>query len=853
MKKCNLFCIIIILIISMFHSVYATEGTNIASGKLTDYVSWELSQNGELRIYGSNIIPDYGFNKYPWDSYSDNIKSVTIENGITKIPADLFSHKENIETISIPESVSSIGDNAFFYCLSLKSITVNENNLYYATNDGVLFDKEFITLFYYPCGKQNLTYNVPNTVEEIYNSAFSQNQYINEIYLGDSLVCFPEGSLISCENLKSIHIGKSLSIFEASNFSSCLSVEEITVSEENQSFSSEDGVLFNKDKSELLRYPPNKQGAYIIPDGVIYVEKSAFHSSQGLTALDTGNTTKVISTFGFHSCKNLKEVTLRESMVTLDRMSFYNCASLNKVDIKEGLLSIGHTAFEYCPSLTEIIIPASVISISDYAFYICNNLENIYVTKNNENYIDVDGVLYSIDKTEIVCYPAGKKDLAFEVPDTVLQINNGAFAHNDYIQEVKLPQKLNYLGEHSFNDCTALESINIPQNIKSINRYTFYACMSLESVSLGSNITNIDYCAFAMCKNLEKIVWDNGVGTLCSSAFFDCPNLNNVFITNLDAWLQTTFEDVYANPLNNGADLYVKDELLTLIDFNAFPHSITDFCFYGCSSLEKLYFSSLNRTIGYDAFTRCTKLSSVYFEQGMQEINDYAFAFCPSLTFVSIPNSVEYIGNYAFWQCSNLKKIDYYGNEESWNTLITSNHIIPYDAKINYLLSIEGTWINGVVEVSSSQSIKNKTLIIASYNDKVFDNLYFDTIDNDELMQQIDFDAPENYNIKIFVWDSLSNCKPCCSAISVDEQTIITENEINQTEFLKIYSEQGLLAAIESGLYESENTNFILQNPKFAQKIEDKYPVINSIDKFESIITEFRKSTQSGTNGGIYS
>lgn len=843
----------IIMLFVVLQSAFAAESSPIASGVLTDYVSWELSQNGELRIYGSNIIPDYGFNKYPWDSYSDDIKCVTIENGITKIPADLFSYKEYIETISIPESVSSIGDNAFFYCLSLKSITVDVNNPYYATNDGVLFDKEFITLFYYPCGKQNLTYNVPNTVEEIYNSAFSQNQYITEIYLGDSLIRFPEGSLISCENLKSIHIGESLSVFEASNFSSCLSVEEITVSEENQSFSSEDGVLFNKDKSELLRYPPNKQGAYIIPDGVIYVEKSAFHSSQGLTALDTGNTTKVISTFGFHSCKNLKEVTLRESMVTLERMSFYNCASLNKIDIKEGLLSIGHTAFENCPSLKEITIPASVISVSDYAFYISNNLENIYVAENNENYIDVDGVLYSIDKTEIICYPAGKKDLTFEVPDTVLQINNGAFAHNDYIREVKLPQNLNYLGEHSFNDCSSLKNINIPQNIKNINTYTFYACVELEKIALGKNISSIDYCAFASCKNLEELYWDNSSGRIYSTAFFDCPKLKKVYISNLDAWLQTTFEDVYANPLNNGADLYVKDELLTAIDFNAFPYAITDFCFYGCSSLEKLFFSSLNRTIGYDAFTRCIKLSSVYFEDGMQEINDYAFAFCTSLTFVSIPNSVEHIGNYAFWQCSNLKNIDYYGNEESWNTLITSNYIIPYDAKINYLLSIEATWINGVVEVSSSQSIKNKTLIIACYNDKVFDNLFYDTIDNDEFTQQIDFYAPANYNIKIFVWESLSNCKPCCLAITIDEQTIMTENQNNQTEFLKIYSEQGLLAAIESGLYESENTNFILQNPKFAQKIEDKYPVINSIDKFESIITEFRKSTQSGTNGGVYS
>ena len=81
----------------------------------------------------------------------------------------------------------------------------------------------------------------------------------------------------------------------------------------------------------------------------------------------------------------------------------------------------------------------------------------------------------------------------------------------------------------------------------------------------------------------------------------------------------------------------------------------------------------------------------------------------------------------------------------------------------------------------------------------------------------------------------------------------MTDEKIKQAEFLKIYAEQGLLAAIESGLYASENTLFILQNPKFAQKIEEEYPTITSIEKLEAVIIELKKSSQSSTNSGIYS
>lgn len=837
----------------MFNSVYATENTNIASGKLTDYVSWELTADGELRLYGSNNIPQCGFNKYPWDSYGDSIKSVTIESGITTIPDDLFSQKTNITTISISDTVATIGSNAFFNCTNLQKIEVSENNATYCSIDGVLYSREIDTLLWYPSGKTDVNYTLPNSITTIASNSLTHNNFLEELIITDNCNVIENSAMYGCNKLKSVTLGASVDNIDGILFTASPSIEIILVSEDNATYSSYDGILFSKDKTQLLRYPPNKQGSYTIPDGVNIVGKSAFHSSIGLTSLDTGNTTKTISTFGFHSCPNLKNIILRKSMVTLERMAFYKCDSLNSVVIEEGLLSIGHTAFEYCSSLKEITIPASVLNVSDYAFYNSTCLENIYVNDDNENYCDLDGVLYSKDKTALVCFPAGKQEKDYKLNENTLSINNGAFAFNDYIEQVTLPSNLNYLGKHCFNDCSSLTQINFPSSLNTIENYAFYHCEKLESISLGKNIKIIDYSAFGSCTSLKTLLWDNSECYVYTYAFLNCPNLNDVYITNMNNWLNTTFEDFYSNPLNNEANLYVNNKLLTVLDLSDYPYDISNYCFTGCKSLNKIITTSENEEIGINAFSHCPNLTSVYFEQGLVRLNEYVFSNCKALTYVKIPFSTEYIGDYCFWSCSNLKCIDYYGNENSWGALITSKYTIPYGVKVNYLLSIEANWINGIVTIDCSQTIKDKTLIVASYQNEVFDNIYSVVVNNDELSQTVDFTAPTGSSIKVFVWKSLYSCQPSCSAIYIDEQTIMTDEKIKQAEFLKIYAEQGLLAAIESGLYASENTLFILQNPKFAQKIEEEYPTITSIEKLEAVIIELKKSSQSSTNSGIYS
>ena len=373
---------------------------------------------------------------------------------------------------------------------------------------------------------------------------------------------------------------------------------------------------------------------------------------------------------------------------------------------------------------------------------------------------------------------------------------------------------------------------------------------NLEKIELHKNIYYIGDCAFSNCLSLKELKWENNICELDHSAFSFCPNLTTVYINDLDNWMQSTFVEGYSNPLNNGADLYLNDMKLITLDLTKSYSKISQNAFCGCKSIEKLI---SNADIEKSSFSQCSNLKTVTLKEGITNIKEGAFNGCENLCNLSIPYTIKSIENYAFWNCYSLRNIDYYGNSTSWSNMITTNYTLPLGVKVNYLLSIEANWINGIVTINCSQSIKDKTLIIASYLNNVFENIYSVVVENDELSQTIDFTAPTGSNIKVFVWESFSSCKPSCSAITIEEQTIMTDDEINQAEFLKIYSEQGLLAAIESGLYESENTLYILRNPKFAQEIEEEYPSITSIEKLEAIITQFRKSTQSGTNSGIYS
>lgn len=108
----------------------------------------------------------------------------------------------------------------------------------------------------------------------------------------------------------------------ASALSGCKNLTNVTVSEDNKTYSSQDGVLFNKDKTELIMCPRGKSGTYEIPDSVNLIRMSAFQTCQELTGITIPDSVTTIDTWAFMCCMNIKSVTIPDSVTLINYMAF---------------------------------------------------------------------------------------------------------------------------------------------------------------------------------------------------------------------------------------------------------------------------------------------------------------------------------------------------------------------------------------------------------------------------------------------------------------------------------------------------------------------------------------------------
>ena len=285
------------------------------------------------------------------------LTSITIPNSVTSIGGEAFRGCTGLTSITIPNSVTSIGDLAFEDCTGLTSINVASDNNYYSSNNGVLFNKKKTALIRYPEGKSQTSYTIPNSVTRIGYGAFR-----------------------GCTGLTSITIPNSVTSIASWAFDGCTGLTSINVASGNNYYSDNNGVLFNKKKTELIRYPEGKsQTSYTIPDSVTSIGNWAFDGCTGLTSITIPNSVTSIGAHAFDGCTGLTSITIPNSVTSIGYMAFYGCTGLTSIAIPNSVTSIGNWAFFECTGLTSITIPNSVTSIGDGAFNSCTGLTSITI------------------------------------------------------------------------------------------------------------------------------------------------------------------------------------------------------------------------------------------------------------------------------------------------------------------------------------------------------------------------------------------------------------------------------------------------------------------------------------------
>ena len=376
---------------------------------------------------------------------------------------------------------------------------------------------------------------IPDGVISIGEFVFNNCISLTSITIPDSVISIGGFAFYNCISLTSITIPDSVTSIGNLTFSGCTSLTAISVATGNQNYVSVNGVLYDKDKTAIMCYPAGKKDKiYKILDNVTSIGAEAFDG----------------------------------------------CTSLTSITIPNSVTEIGWYAFDGCTSLTSITIPNSVTWISDDAFLGCTSLTAINVATGNQNYVSVNGVLYNKNKITVICYPAGKKDKNYTIPDGVTSIYS-----------------------YAFRDCTSLTSITIPDSVTDIYTYAFKDCISLTAINIG--IENSKYIS------VNGVLYNkNKTSLMCYPAGKKDKNYSILdSVTEIDGYAFKGCTSLYAVTIPDGV------------------MCINNGTFMNCTSLTSITIPSSVTSIDIAAFKNCTSLKNVTIPGSVTSIGDLAFGY----------------------------------------------------------------------------------------------------------------------------------------------------------------------------------------------------------------------------------
>lgn len=277
-------------------------------------------------------------------------------------------------------------------------------------------DFSFVSTKAGAASEDDLHFNINKNDDSYYvsgcSSEVSGSLDVPSVYNGKPVTGIGEYAFYGCIRLTSITIPESITSIGEAAFSECNSLTSIDVSAENTTFSSENGILFDYDKTTLICCPSGQSNPDIIP----------------------------------------------ESVRTIGSYAFYGCDKFTEITIPENVTVIGDCAFSFCSGLLSVTIPESVTEIGNGVFFYCNSLSSINVSADNETYSSVDGVLFNKDKTELVCFPCGKSE-SYDIPNGVTKINAYAFCYCTKLVSLSIPESVVAIGDYAFNECESLVNV----------------------------------------------------------------------------------------------------------------------------------------------------------------------------------------------------------------------------------------------------------------------------------------------------------------------------------------------------------------------------------------------------------
>jgi len=606
-------------------------------------------------------------------SYAGNLSIRSALGGcrVTTIEPAAFSDCRGLTSVIIPSCCINLGDSAFNGCSSLTNAVIGNGVIWFEWS---LFQ-----------GCTNLAH----------------------VSLGNGIAYVPKCTSWERDfpNLTSLTLGSQ--IRDLGTLSSCRSLTTLAVSVLNETYSSLNGVLFDKNRQSLLMYPPARAGNYTTPGGVTRIEDNAFISCYGLTGITLPGSVTYIGYSAFYDCTGLASVIFHPSSDTeLGPGAFACCTSLTNVVLGSGVTRIGQDAFRYCHGLTLVTLPASVSYLGDEAFCDCPVLTDVVFEGSPPPY--GHNPFYASD-TVTVYYQQSATGWGTTFADrpAVMQIRFTYAVNSDNTATitgyngaggfVAIPGTLENhpvtgIGFGAFLGCTNLTEITIPDGVTHIGDGAFCGCSGLTAVTVPASVTDVGWRTFAECGSLSSVLFLGNVPNEGSDVFY-LSDLATVYHVQDSCDWQTAFGGTpvallpfsySTNPdrtvsidgyTGSGGTVIIPPTLegmpVTVIRESAFadrpdltsvtiPDSVTRIehdAFRFCSGLTSIMIPDGVTDIEACVFGGCYGLTSVKLPGDCFSIGIEAFAKCDRLSSVTIPDSVTIIGDLAFYDCASLNEI----------------------------------------------------------------------------------------------------------------------------------------------------------------------------------------------------
>lgn len=376
-----------------------------------DGFTWSLGRDGTLTFRGDGVLTSY-LELQDWQKKSGEIKKLVICGNVTALDQQ-FGNCQSLRRVELPEGLETIGNYVFQNCQNLKEISF------------------------------------PSTLKEIGEMAFTNCLALEAVTLPEGLETISGMAFGICANLAEVEIPSSVKEIGSDAFRSTAWLEERQ---------KEGGFLIVNDI--LLAYFGDEENVVISEDmGIRKIGGRAFVENQKLRSVTLTDAVEEVGEEAFSGCSTLASVTLSPKLREISASMFRNCPALEKIMIPAGVERIGTTAFLGCQNLKEILLPETVSAIEERAF----EGTALYEEQEKKSEYMVLGdflIAWQGDETELV------------IPENlgIRHIADNAFAQNENLKKVVIPEGVVSLGETCFFGCVNLEQIEFPQSLREIGR-----------------------------------------------------------------------------------------------------------------------------------------------------------------------------------------------------------------------------------------------------------------------------------------------------------------------------------------------------------------------------------------------